>query len=325
MLWLLFYIRRRRAAAEVLCAVCDGLSDLKKFARAARQAKIRFRKLQAVCRDFVIRKKKWVEQATRTWMKEEEKFLRRSFGQLESMGRQKMSEDMRKLRIPEPERRLLLGRWFIAQAKLASVAGMTWHQLVKWETRGHKDVKRFLELCGWDPDVVMDTGRYRQVPQGQIMSLPCFGQLDRSLANFGEQEVLELISQAAQTLHKKEGTFQDHPANKSKSRRDQSRVAKLTTQQMRAANLNLDEPEAKPVVQTKTPVDVDDLFAQFERPKTVASSDDIRVGAGSGEGRLDLNGWAPIRPPNIAGVTTAKPFKPNCSRRLTVLPASAES
>merc|ERR1712139_531362 len=109
-------------------------------------------------------------------------------------------------------------------------------------------------------------------PQVQMMSLPCFGQLERRLMNFGEQDVLELIGQAAQTLYRKEGTFQDHPANKSKSRRDQSRVAKLTTQNTRAVNLLLevDAPETTAVVQTKTHVDVDDLFAQFERPKMAA-------------------------------------------------------
>lgn len=180
----------------------------------------------------------------------------------------------------------MLGRWFIAQAKLASVAGMTWHQLVKWETLGHKDVKRFLELCGWDPDIVMDVRRYRGGHEEvRMKSLPCFGQLDKSLANFGEQDVLDLISQAAQILCNKEkdGTFLDHPANKPSARRDhdQSRVAKLQKQQTRAIKLVLDEPEATSV-QTKN-VDVDDLFAKFERPKMSAPSDETHVASGRPE------------------------------------------
>jgi len=72
-------VRRKRRASEIMRCFCEQLNEATRIRVACSRANKRIRKLQQVCQDFLERKRKWIDQASKTWVHLEEEHLAKYF------------------------------------------------------------------------------------------------------------------------------------------------------------------------------------------------------------------------------------------------------
>eukprot|EP00928_Gymnodinium_smaydae_P042015 TRINITY_DN28366_c0_g2_i1.p1 TRINITY_DN28366_c0_g2~~TRINITY_DN28366_c0_g2_i1.p1 ORF type:complete len:736 (+),score=170.58 TRINITY_DN28366_c0_g2_i1:87-2210(+) len=254
LLFLLKVVRRRRRAARVALDVVRGSAELARLLSAARAMNARInagvRRLQRCFRKFVLRRKRWVEQASKVWCQVEDERLaawasRQPGGSRQAQARTNLTDSSlssssssvgvkwKSYRIPPKIRRLELSQWYSERLRTMVRAARAKRTAVDMASREHSDLRGFLTLCGFDPAEHDEVCGGAALVASQHLLPP--GTLAEYL-NFGEHEVLRLIASCAQQL---KGTppFQSHPLK--------------------------EEPAAQTREARGGPTDLDELFRKF--------------------------------------------------------------
>lgn len=223
MLWLLFFVRRRSAAADVAKSLVSGIANR----RALKTFRARIRKAPGLFRAYRARKAVWVAAAEATWAHCEDELLSSYFGGLEARdadlsppapGSSVVSEslvktarhDWKAFRIPPDHRRDILGRWYAAQMRHIGARSSSFAAVVKSLRDEAEDMAGFIQMCGiqdFDPKKYVAS---LDIPRRQPALLNGVGPVSLRLP---EQAVLELIALAAHEL-RDTTPFQDHPGDR---------------------------------------------------------------------------------------------------------------
>lgn len=185
LVWLLQEVRRKHWAANGVRQFLTQVERVALLKARAHNLVNKVKRLQGECRGMLAKKRRWVEEKSKDWIKLEDSQLQ-AFARTHEIVLQPQNQAQRRnsmasgtkqaspeafghsssnafghsssnannwkaLRIPKENRLFALGRWYMKHLQKRVQVQKSWHQIIEMGETQREDIHRFFVLCGF-PD-----------------------------------------------------------------------------------------------------------------------------------------------------------------------------